>query len=80
MPSDLLDRLVIVPTAMYTQGEIEKIVAIRAKMEGVDLDTDALHFLAEIGSSTSLRHHIAPLFVFLDMPCNCFRHQRSTPR
>ena len=55
MPSDLLDRLVIVPTTTYTQEEIGKIAAIRAKMEGVELDPDALLFLAEIGFSTSLR-------------------------
>lgn len=55
MPSDLLDRLVIVPTVAYTQEEVAKIISIRAKMEGVELDSEALDMLSSIGISTSLR-------------------------
>jgi len=56
IPVDLLDRLVIIRTSMYSLEEIVQILAIRAQVEGIQLDADALSALADIGEATSLRH------------------------
>lgn len=66
IPVDLLDRCVIIRTSMYSLEEMVQILAIRAQVEGVTLDADALATLAEIGEATSLRHAAAlltPAFV-----------------
>lgn len=39
IPMDLLDRLVIVKTAPYTKDEMRKILQIRAKTEGLVIET-----------------------------------------
>lgn len=56
MPTDLLDRLLIVRTTNYSQDEIMQIVGIRAKVEGVKVGEDALLKLGSIGFATSLRY------------------------
>jgi len=56
MPTDLLDRLLILRTKVYDVTEICSIVDIRAKVEGVTLDSDALGRLGSIGGRTSLRY------------------------
>eukprot|EP00759_Apiculatamorpha_spiralis_P020752 PhF_6_TR26057/c0_g1_i2/m.36719/K04499/RUVBL1, RVB1, INO80H; RuvB-like protein 1 (pontin 52) len=55
MPTDLLDRLLIVRTKPYTVRDIMMIADIRAQTEGITLDKDALAKLGEIGERTSLR-------------------------
>lgn len=55
VPTDLLDRLLIIRTMPYQLRELIQIVDIRAKVEGVDLTDDALEKLGEIGDRTSLR-------------------------
>lgn len=56
IPIDLLDRLVIIRTSVYSLEEMVQILAIRAQVEGIQLDADALAALADIGEETSLRH------------------------
>jgi RuvB-like protein 1 (pontin 52) len=55
IPMDLLNRLLIIRTLPYTQGEIETILGIRAKTEGITVNEEAMSYLSELGSRTSLR-------------------------
>lgn len=56
LPVDLLDRLMIIKTAMYNANELKEIVKLRTKAEGVDLTADALNKVSEIGTRSSLRY------------------------
>lgn len=56
LPVDLLDRLMIIKTAMYNASELKEIIKLRAKAEGVDITQDAMDKVAQIGSKTSLRY------------------------
>ncbi|CAG0895967.1 unnamed protein product [Cyprideis torosa] len=56
IPADLLDRLIIIRTVTYTPQEIREILSIRAKAEGIQLSSDALKALGEIGERTTLRY------------------------
>jgi len=56
MPLDLLDRILIIKTMMYTTDEMMKILAIRAKVEGIQISEEALPVFGAIGSNTSLRY------------------------
>jgi len=56
IPVDLLDRMLIVRTIPYCQDEMEKIMSIRASVEGIEVDQSALNFLGKIGARTSLRY------------------------
>ena len=58
IPLDMLDRLLIIRTRPYTRDEIEEIVKIRAKEEGVKLSEDAVKKLSEVGEQRSLRYAI----------------------
>jgi TBP-interacting protein len=58
MPLDLLDRLLIINTKPYEARDIKKIIEIRAEAEKIDLDKEALDYLTEIGSKSSLRYAI----------------------
>lgn len=62
MPTDLLDRLLIVKTIPYTKNEIIEIIKIRSKIEQVQLSQEALSFLSELGVQTSLRYALQLLF------------------
>ena len=64
IPVDLLDRLLIIRTLPYTLEEINIILSIRAKTEGLGIAEPSVQFLAEIGVKTSLR------FVFKCRVCN----------
>lgn len=55
IPLDLLDRLLIIRTMRYRIDEIVQIIAIRAHTEGISIDEEAVAFLGEIGSMTTLR-------------------------
>lgn len=52
---DLLDRLLIIRTLPYNREEMESILKLRAQTEGHSIEPDALHFLAEVGVTTTLR-------------------------
>lgn len=56
VPTDLLGRLLIVPTYPYELSDIRVIVKIRAKTEGLDVSDEAIDKLAERGVTTSLRY------------------------
>ncbi|KAJ1813621.1 RuvB ATP-dependent DNA helicase pontin [Coemansia sp. RSA 2598] len=58
IPRDLLDRMLIVRTAPYTKSEIQIILDIRAKTEGLNLAPAALEYAAEVGVNSSLRYAI----------------------
>ncbi|ORX70050.1 RuvB-like 1 [Linderina pennispora] len=58
IPRDLLDRMLIVRTAPYTQSETQIILDIRAKTEGLKVAQDALEYAAEVGVKSSLRYAI----------------------
>ena len=56
IPLDLLDRLLVIRTNPYTADEIGRIIAIRAKTEGLVLSPAAVSKMAQIGARTSLRY------------------------
>ncbi|KAJ2843820.1 RuvB ATP-dependent DNA helicase pontin [Coemansia brasiliensis] len=58
IPRDLLDRMLIVRTAPYTKSEIQIILDIRSKIEGLKLSPGALDHASDIGVKTSLRYAI----------------------
>ena len=58
IPIDLLDRLMIISTAPYSEGEIRKILTIRCEEEDVEMTDEALELLTRIGMETSLRYAI----------------------
>lgn len=55
IPVDLLDRLLIIRTLPYTVDEIKVIITIRARIEGLTVDEDAIEHIANSGINTSLR-------------------------
>jgi len=58
IPIDLLDRLMIIPTAPYKEKEIRRILEIRCEEEDVDMASEALDLLTRIGMETSMRYAI----------------------
>ncbi|CAG8699403.1 1208_t:CDS:2, partial [Ambispora leptoticha] len=58
IPTDLLDRILIIRTLPYSQEDIRAIVQIRAKTEGLTLTDDVLNDMAATGEKTSLRYVI----------------------
>jgi RuvB-like protein 1 (pontin 52) len=56
MPVDLLDRMVIVRTLGYSVDEIVQVLSIRAQVEGLEIQQEAIELLGEIGQNTSLRY------------------------
>lgn len=58
IPLDLLDRLLIIRTLPYSTSEIEQIVKLRAVTEGLQVEDDALTYLSELGTRTTLRYVI----------------------
>lgn len=58
IPLDLLDRLIIVSTAPYTNAEIKEIIKIRCQEEDVEISDDGLEILTKIGEQASLRYSL----------------------
>jgi RuvB-like protein 1 (pontin 52) len=56
IPSDLLARLLIIPTHPYQPDEIKSIVRTRAKTEGLNVSEAALEKVGEAGVRVSLRY------------------------
>lgn len=52
---DLLDRLLIIRTLPYNRDEMESILKLRAQTEGHSIEPDALYYLSEVGTNTTLR-------------------------
>jgi RuvB-like protein 1 len=64
IPVDLLDRLMIIRTEPYTPTEMSRIIHIRAQVEGLSLEQDALGHIGLVGicalsvePSRTLVHH-----------------------
>ena len=58
IPVDLLDRLLIIRTTPYSVEEMAQIVALRAKTEGIEVESDALVSLSTIGERATLRYAV----------------------
>ncbi|GMM35981.1 RuvB family ATP-dependent DNA helicase pontin [Saccharomycopsis crataegensis] len=58
IPTDLVDRLLIVRTLPYSFEEISKIIGTRATIEGLPLNGDALNKLTTHGTNVSLRYSL----------------------
>ena len=56
VPTDLLGRLLIIPTYPYDATDIKTIVQIRTKTEQLNIDEPAMAALADIGVRSSLRY------------------------
>jgi len=56
IPPDLLARLLIIPTHPYNPSEIQTIIKLRAKVEGIAIQESALEKIAQQGSAVSLRY------------------------
>jgi len=63
IPIDLLDRLMIISTKPYSEGEVRRILEIRSEEEDVEMSKDALDLLTKIGMETSLRYAIQMITV-----------------
>jgi RuvB-like protein 1 len=55
LPIDLLDRCMIVRTMPYNREEIKRVLALRARVEGLTVSPEAAEKLADEGVRTSLR-------------------------
>lgn len=58
IPLDLLDRLVIIRTLPYTKPELEQILALRVATEALEIDSDALKCLGDVGARSTLRYAV----------------------
>merc|ERR1712096_225846 len=58
IPRDMLDRISIVKTTPYDSDHIQNILQIRAKVEGIKVEEEALQEFGRIGVDTSLRYTI----------------------
>jgi len=56
IPTDLLDRMLIVSTEPYGEKEISSILKLRCDEEDISLEEDALELITKIGTETSLRY------------------------
>lgn len=55
VPTDLLDRCMIVRTTPYDRDDIKEVLKVRIKVEGLQVDDDALDQFTEEGVKSSLR-------------------------
>lgn len=56
IPPEMLDRLMIIPTMKYNEGDIRKILIFRAEAEGVKFENEAFDLLSRVGTEKSLRY------------------------
>ncbi|KAI0800486.1 TIP49-domain-containing protein [Fomes fomentarius] len=56
LPTDLLDRVLIVSTQPYTPEDISQIIKIRCEEEDVSLSEQALNILKKMAGDTTLRY------------------------
>ena len=67
LPTDMLDRLLIIRTEEYTKEDISCIISIRSQIECVEMGPEALDRLADIGSKFSMRlalHLLSPASMY----------------
>ncbi|KAI3642597.1 hypothetical protein MP228_012152 [Amoeboaphelidium protococcarum] len=58
IPSDLLDRLLIIRTDTYNRDETKVIIKIKSDVEGIQMSEQCLDLLSDIAVSSSLRYAI----------------------
>ena len=58
IPADLLDRLLIITTSPYSPEEIRTILTLRSNEESLNVSSDAMDRLTELGAKISLRYAI----------------------
>jgi len=58
IPLDLLDRLMIIRPLPYSLQEIMQILSIRANVESISIDEQALQHLGQLGTKSSLRNSV----------------------
>lgn len=58
VPTDLLDRLLIIKTTPYSKDDMTEIIKIRAQCEGISLEETALLHLAGVAKDSSLRYAV----------------------
>lgn len=58
IPLDLLDRLLIIRTIPYGKSDMEQIIQLRSNTEALEIDTEAITALGEIGSKATLRYAV----------------------
>jgi len=58
LPTDLLDRLIIIRTEPYTEDELRLILKTRCEEEDVNMEDMALNVLTKIANDSSLRYAI----------------------
>jgi RuvB-like protein 1 (pontin 52) len=58
MPLDLLDRVMIIKLTPYGVDDMARILQIRAEVEGINVEEEALLHLAQIGAGTTLRYAV----------------------
>jgi len=58
LPTDLLDRLLIIRTEPYNEDELGNILKTRCEEEDVTMDSQALNVLTKIAADSSLRYAI----------------------
>ncbi|KIX06359.1 RuvB-like helicase 1 [Rhinocladiella mackenziei CBS 650.93] len=56
VPPDLLARLLIIPTHPYNVSEVQTIIRLRAKTEGLSISDAAIEKLSQHGTNVSLRY------------------------
>ncbi|KAG9793244.1 RuvB-like helicase 1 [Exophiala dermatitidis] len=56
VPPDLLARLLIIPTHPYNASEVQTIIRLRAKTEGLSITDAAVEKLSQHGTNVSLRY------------------------
>jgi RuvB-like protein 1 (pontin 52) len=56
IPSDLLARLLIIPTHPYNPAEIGKIITLRCTTEGLSVAPPAMDRVSQLGEKVSLRY------------------------
>jgi RuvB-like protein 1 (pontin 52) len=61
IPVDLLDRMLIVRTMPYSREEMMQILSIRATVENIEVNEEALNLMGEIGTKASLRYAVQML-------------------
>merc|ERR1712112_163089 len=58
VPLDLLDRLLIIRTLVYSEEEMVQIIKLRAATEGLTIDDNAVNVLGKIGANATLRYAV----------------------
>jgi len=58
VPLDLLDRLLIIRTLVYSEEEMVQIIKLRAATEGLTIDDNAVNVLGKIGTNATLRYAV----------------------